>query len=583
MLIQPIADAHQEVQFVREFGGKGEPPGRFSDKTYMAFDREGGLYITDTENYSIQKLDVNGRFQFGMQATDQDSFSFINPTDIAVGRDGSIYVMDWVIVQIADTDDPKVFNYAPCVHRFNLDGAFVASYPLQDLAKRISALEAATPGLDADGKYALIIPHGDTKRSFLLTVDDDGNIYVFDTGDIYKLSADGQPVDILKTAQPGVGQIDKAADMTVDRRGNLYIADQGAHRVLKYSPSGAFLLAFGEYGDRDGQFISPFHLIALDDGAILVADRARYKKDYASDLPRRQDDPFQFAGLPYRIFRTRLRRIQRFHPDGDYVEKILVRFRRENQRESALKLKAIDYSGNLYYINDETLTISKFAPTSRLVAAAFQTEVKLRYTHDLEDVEIDNQDDLDDNLGVNADFDQRFRRKQIDAKVSVSYDANEDLRVSVANTVSYTRLTDTSFFRTPDFEDFRGRFNQDDESTQTFWEDRIQLDFSLIRNHNPYRYREAGAFAYFNVIRNDFINQALDPGNFRIFDFRARISDWGAGMRYDLGRAFKLQFLVVHFFGYNEFSYIDETNVLYSTGFAQSDFTQALLTIDGAF
>ena len=33
----------------------------------------------------------------------------------------------------------------------------------------------------------------------------------------------------------------------------------------------------------------------------------------------------------------------------------------------------------------------------------------------------------------------------------------------------------------------------------------------------------------------------------------------------------------------NEFSYIDETNVLYSTGFAQSDFTQALLTIDGAF
>ena len=42
--------------------------------------------------------------------------------------------------------------------------------------------------------------------------------------------------------------------------------------------AGQFLLSFGEYGDRAGQFISPFHLIALEDGTVLVADKAKYKK-----------------------------------------------------------------------------------------------------------------------------------------------------------------------------------------------------------------------------------------------------------------------------------------------------------------
>lgn len=577
-----VAYGHREVRFVGEFGGKGEEGSKYGQETYIAFDREGGIYITDAKHQRVQKLDANGNFQFAIEA-DPERFVLRAPGDIAVGRDGAVYVMDWIIVHIDGTDDPKIFNYAPGVHRFAPDGAFVASYPLQDMTQRIQSLEAAAPGIDADGKYALIIPQGDTKRKPLLTVDARGNIYVFDEGDVYKLDANGQPTAIFRTSQPGSGQSGRTADIAVDREGNLYIVDESAHRILKYDANGRFLLAFGEYGDQEGQFISPYHLIALDDGTILVADRAKYKKDYISDLPRRQYDLFQFSGSPYRIFRTRVQRVQRFYADGAFAEKILIRFRREDENGAHLKLKAIDYDGNLYFLHDETLKFSKYAQISPFVLSALQTEVKLRFTRDLEDIEIDNLDDLDANLGVSADFDQRFRRSQVDARLRLTYDVNEDLRLGIANTLSYMRLTDTSFYRTRPFEDFRGTFNQDDESTQTFWEDQIQLDFTLIRNHNPYSFREASAFAYLNVIRNAFINDALDSTNFRVFDFKARISDWGAGMRYDLSKAFRLQFLVVHFFGFNEYSYIDETNILYATGFAESDFTQALLTIDGVF
>ena len=316
LLIQSIASAHQEVKYVKQFGGKGKQTGRFGETVFVAFDRSGGIYITDSDNSRIQKLDASGQFLFEIKSTDSEKFTFINPTDIAVGEDGSIYVMDWIITQIEDGEilhdnsggagRPRIFNYGPCVHRFDLNGEFMASYPIQDFSKRIQPLESAVPGLDAEGNYALVIPQGDTERSFLLAVDNQENIYIFDAGKILKLAANNQSVTTFTTAQPQAGQVLKAADMTVDHQGNLYIVDEAAHRVLKFDANGQFLLSFGEYGDRVGQFVAPFHVLALDDGTVLVADKSKYKKDFVSDLPRRVYDPFQYGGYPYRVFRARL-------------------------------------------------------------------------------------------------------------------------------------------------------------------------------------------------------------------------------------------------------------------------------------
>ena len=121
-LIHPLANAHKEVEFIREFGGKGEGQGEFAKKTSFAFDREGGIYIADAENLRIQKLDPDGRFLFEIQGTDPDKFLFINPMDIAVGVDGTIYVVDWIMVQVDGSESPRIFNYAPCVHQFDSEG-----------------------------------------------------------------------------------------------------------------------------------------------------------------------------------------------------------------------------------------------------------------------------------------------------------------------------------------------------------------------------------------------------------------------------------------------------------------------------
>ena len=581
-------NAAPEFEFVSEFGGKGEGEAQFAETLFMAFGPDNAIYVADTDNFRIQKFTEMGGFVFDIQMETESEFRFINPTAIAIGTDSSIYVMDWMFVQISDPsqqkiEGPKIFNYGPCVHKFDAQGVFVASYSIQDFSQKIALLEAAAPGLDAEGNYARIIPQGDTKRTFLLTVDASGSLYICDGSVIYKLSATGEPVSHYPLAQPGTGHLVHPVDITVDKAANIYVVDEKGHRVLKYSAEGKFLQVFGEYGDAAGQFINPFRIAALTDGTLLIADTAKYLKDFASTLPRRLDDPTRRYTGDTQLFRYRLRRIQRFTTDGAYTQKLLIPFRREVETDVALQLKGIDRSGNLYYLNLTELLFRKYTPTTPLISSMFQTELKLRYTRDLQDIEIDNQDDLDADLYTKSDFDEQIVQDTAYADLMLSYDLNEGLRLALSNRLTYVRMTDTSYYRARDFEDFRGSFNQDDRATENSWDDRIQVDFTWIRDHSLYNYREARAFAYFNVIRLDFINDALNPSNFRFFDFNAALSDWGAGVHYDLSRTFRLNFEITHFFGENRYTYIDETSVLYATGFQKADFIRAVLFINGIF
>ena len=583
-LIPMHLNAAPEFKFVNEFGGKGEGEAQFAETVFMAFGADGAVYIADTDNFRIQKFNENGAFLFDIEMQADSTFRFINPTAIAVGTDSSIYVMDWVFAQVSDLNvGAKVFNYGPCVHKFDAQGAFVASYPIQDFSQRIARLETAAPGLDAEGNYALIIPQGDTKREFLLTVDTTGNLYVCDGGTIYRRNREGKPVAHYALAQPGTGRLVHPVDITADKQGNLYVVDEKGHRVLKYNPDGEFLQAFGEYGDSGGQFIAPFRIAALADGTLLVADTAKYLKDFASTLPKRLDDPTRRYDGDTQLFRYRLRRIQRFTTDGAYIQKLLIPFRREVETEVALQLKGIDQNGNLYYFNPTELVFRKYAPTTPLISSMFQTEFKLRYTRDLHDIEIDNQDDLDADLYTKSDFDEQIIQDTAHASLIFSYDLNESLRLALSNRLTFVHMTDTSYYRAREFEDFRGSFKQDDRATENSWDDRIQIDFTWIRDHSLYNYRETRAYIYFNIIRLDFISDALSPANARRFDFYGDFSDWGAGVHYDLSRTFRLNFQITHFFGKNEYTYIDETNVLYATGFQKANFTRAALFINGIF
>ena len=122
------------------------------------------------------------------------------------------------------------------------------------------------------------VPHG-------LRVDEAGNIWTTDTGThlVLKFSPQGKLMMVLGkkgTASEGWFKRDynhyflnKPSDVAFDSAGNIYVADGGNFRVVKFSPQGVVINTFGEKGTEPGQFNFPHSLVIDETGRLLVADR----------------------------------------------------------------------------------------------------------------------------------------------------------------------------------------------------------------------------------------------------------------------------------------------------------------------
>jgi len=71
-------------------------------------------------------------------------------------------------------------------------------------------------------------------------------------------------------------KIDYPSDLATDSAGNIYVADVRKDRILKLNPSGTLIKSWGEAGEGNTQFNSPFG-IAVDSINVYVADRDNHR------------------------------------------------------------------------------------------------------------------------------------------------------------------------------------------------------------------------------------------------------------------------------------------------------------------
>jgi len=186
-----------------------------------------GLLPLTVHAYTILPL----RHRFDIMST------FLQPTDVAVGKDHQIYIMDGVNNR---------------VNVFDEQGNFKFSF-----------------GGKGTKKGQLSTPVG-------ITTDSAGRVYVADTGNrrIQVFSSDGGFERQISLPPGKEGKEREPVDVAVAGLFNrIYVTDNNNHQVLVFSnPEDKLIAAWGSEGPRSDQFYYPFFITTGNDGSAFIVD-----------------------------------------------------------------------------------------------------------------------------------------------------------------------------------------------------------------------------------------------------------------------------------------------------------------------
>ncbi len=247
----------------------------------LAVDLNGNVYITD--NQRIRKIDTNGIittiagtgvYGFSGDGGPATLATFKSPTGITVDAIGNIYISDTrnqrvrkintdgIISTIATTPSKYNKSYPTMITSdqkgniyFTVYGSTVLGIPVYCEIYKIDINGVNTlvagdyvSGFSGDGgpaKSALLQnPNG-------IAVDKFGNIYFADTGNLRtrKIDIDGIITTVAGTGERGysgdggsatAAKINRPYGVAVDQGGNIYIADSGNNRIRKITLATAF-------------------------------------------------------------------------------------------------------------------------------------------------------------------------------------------------------------------------------------------------------------------------------------------------------------------------------------------------------
>ena len=229
----------------------------------LTSDATGNVYVADTHNSMIRKITpegtvttIAGRISPEVAKYRDTVVKFDNPYGITVDKAGNVFVADW------ERD---------MIKKISPDGKITAFAGNGEKGAKDGKGSAAT----------FFLPEG-------LALDRAGNLYVADCYNnmIRKITPDGVVSTLagksLKGAADGKGKVASFSHpdgLAVDRSGNIYVADVGNNKIRKITPDGVVSTIAGN-GTRGGEngpvraasFYRPFGLTIDKDGNLYIAD-----------------------------------------------------------------------------------------------------------------------------------------------------------------------------------------------------------------------------------------------------------------------------------------------------------------------
>lgn len=232
------------MDYIKTIGiNSNQPRGRGFNHPYdIAISRDGRIYVLNrmypqsTEGIRIQicDLDDNWYGEFGNGPGDQNN-SFRVPVAMAFDSGDKLYVTDESFHQI------KIFN---------TDGDLLDVWGGPDFQ---SEFFQAPAGICVDSDDSILVV--EQQRGCITRIDSTGNV-------------------VAKFGEPGSleGQFNLPWGITVDTKHNIYVADWRNDRIQKFNRFGQFLMTIGESGHNEGQLYRPSSVAVDAGGNIYVAD-----------------------------------------------------------------------------------------------------------------------------------------------------------------------------------------------------------------------------------------------------------------------------------------------------------------------
>jgi sugar lactone lactonase YvrE len=264
------------------YSGDGGPAtsAELDDPSGVAVDASGNLYIADSLNSVIRKVNPSGIITtvagdgYNRLGTGQPSFNdggysgdggpatsaeLNNPYAVAVDSSGNLYIADTYNRRIRKVDTSGVIT---------------------TVAGNGYAGPGDLGGYSGDGGPAT---SAELAQPFGVVVDNAGNIYISDQNNNRIRKVDPSGV-ITTVVSGGIGSgVSSPAGLAVDASGNLYIADMGNKCIREVNASSAFTTVAGSIGNPgysgDGgsataaELNFPFGVAVDASGNIIIADR----------------------------------------------------------------------------------------------------------------------------------------------------------------------------------------------------------------------------------------------------------------------------------------------------------------------
>ncbi|HEV8660959.1 MAG TPA: hypothetical protein VGS96_20325, partial [Thermoanaerobaculia bacterium] len=285
--------------------GPATTTARFTVPNAVGVDRNGDIYITELNKHAIRVLS-NGNVSSFSGATipgwvdgPAAAARFNAPTNIATDSFGAVYVADTKNHAIRKIDAQRNVSTLAGKPAAAIDGSgdsagFIAPANLaRDAAGNLYVADAGSNSIrKVTGRMVTTIATGVFSPSGV-TVDGAGNVFFVEYGQrVWKVSPAGTATIYAGTGTRG-GDDGPALSATfnlpqaivVDTAGNLFVAEIGNSSIRKISPSGkvtTFVGQNGSPGDADGQGSAarlsfPTSLAIDNDGNLYVADSANGK------------------------------------------------------------------------------------------------------------------------------------------------------------------------------------------------------------------------------------------------------------------------------------------------------------------